>query len=673
MGLDNKLDKNNIENFMSLTSLQQGMLFYYISDDKSSMYHEQLNLTIKGDIKLDLLQKSWNFVIANNEMLRTIFRWKGIEKSIQVVLKNHEVPIKYMDFANEVDKESLIKEIKLKDLNNKLDITRETLRIYLCKLDEDTHKMIISNHHILYDGWSNGIILRELMEVYSCLYKSKDPQKTNKTKFSQFIKYINSINKDEERKYWTNYLANLEGKDDYFNCKEVGVHKEISYKIDSHKINKIKDFSKENKVLLSSILYGAWGILLQKFNNSNEVLFGTTVSGRPENINSIDKMVGLFINTIPLRVKLDSETTLIKLVHDLDENLNERRTYENTSLIDIKEYCGLKANEDIFNSIVTIENYPLDLNANRENVLSVKDFSIVEQTNYNMALEILTFDGIEFKFNFNSLSIDECVVKKLGMYLERIIDNLLNNPNILIEEIDLLPKEEKNQILHEFNDTKVNYPKDKTIHELFEAQVERTPDNIAVMFEDKKLTYKELNEMSDSLARILRDKGVKVDSIVGVMVERSLEMIVGIMGILKAGGAYLPIDPGYPKERIEYMLKDSKSKILLSKNALVESIEFHGEFIDLFDENLFKNDSSKLEQLSKSSNLAYVIYTSGTTGKPKGAMIEHRSLVNRLNWMQKKYPIGEKDTILQKTTYTFDVSVWEILWWSLVGAKVCML
>jgi Ca2+-binding EF-hand superfamily protein len=216
--LDSKLDKNNIENFMSLTSLQQGMLFHYINDEKSSMYHEQLNLIIKGDIKLDLLQKSWQIVIGNNEMVRTIFRWKEIEKPIQVVLKNHEVTIKYMDFANEVDKDKLIKAIKLDDLNGRIDITRETLRIYLCKLDENIHEMIISNHHILYDGWSNGIILKELMEAYSCLYEDKDPKKINKTKFSHFIKYLNSISKDDEKKYWSNYLDSLESKGDCFSC-----------------------------------------------------------------------------------------------------------------------------------------------------------------------------------------------------------------------------------------------------------------------------------------------------------------------------------------------------------------------------------------------------------------------------------------------------------------------
>ncbi|WP_077853794.1 non-ribosomal peptide synthetase, partial [Clostridium beijerinckii] len=254
-----------------------------------------------------------------------------------------------------------------------------------------------------------------------------------------------------------------------------------------------------------------------------------------------------------------------------------------------------------------------------------------------------------------------------------ILKVIVENREIELKEIDILSEEERHQILYEFNDTKADYPKDKTIQELFEEQVEKTPDNIAIVFEDKKLTYRELNEKSNSLARLLREKGVRPNSIVGIMVERSPEMIIGIMGILKSGGAYLPIDPTNPKERIEYMLFDSDSNILLSRKNLLIHINYNGEIIDLNDSDIFLNDTNNLELTNKSSDLVYVIYTSGTTGKPKGAMIEHRSLVNRLNWMQKKYPISEEDTILQKTTYTFDVSVWEIIWWSLVGAKVCIL
>lgn len=210
MGIGDKLDRNNIDNFMSLTSLQEGMLFHYISDELSTEYHELLSLTIIGDVRVDLLQRSWNFVIENNEMLRTIFRWKGIDKPVQIVLKKHQVLIQYLDLVNELDKDKVLENIKSRDLSNRIDITRETLRIYLCKLENYKYEMIISNHHILYDGWSNGVILKELMEAYTCLYENKELEKINKAKFSEFIKYIKNLNRYEQKNYWINYLKNLD-------------------------------------------------------------------------------------------------------------------------------------------------------------------------------------------------------------------------------------------------------------------------------------------------------------------------------------------------------------------------------------------------------------------------------------------------------------------------------
>lgn len=257
---EDKLSRNNIENFMSLTSMQQGMLFHYISDEHSSEYHEQLSLIILGDVKVDLLQRSWNFVIENNEMLRTVYRWKGIDKPVQIVIKKHQVLIKYLDFTSELDKNKAVENIKLQDLNNRIDITKETLRIYLCKLNDCKYEMIISNHHILYDGWSNGIILKELMEAYNCLYQSQDLKKINKTKFSEFIKYTKNLNKDKQRDYWVSYLGNSDGKNECFYCKESGTYKEFSYEIASAKTDKIKNFTKENKISLASVLYGAWGV-----------------------------------------------------------------------------------------------------------------------------------------------------------------------------------------------------------------------------------------------------------------------------------------------------------------------------------------------------------------------------------------------------------------------------
>ncbi|MCL2425093.1 MAG: amino acid adenylation domain-containing protein, partial [Oscillospiraceae bacterium] len=243
----------------------------------------------------------------------------------------------------------------------------------------------------------------------------------------------------------------------------------------------------------------------------------------------------------------------------------------------------------------------------------------------------------------------------------------------LLCDIEMLSEAERNQLLYDFNDTYADYPREKTIHQLFEEQVEKTPGNVALLFNGSSMTYDELNKRSNQLAWLLRDRGVKADSIVAIMTERSFEMIIGILGILKAGGAYLPIDPEYPEDRIEFMLNDSGADILLAQTKLSAKFTLDKYIIGLDDSSTYTGDAGNLKPICNANNLSYLIYTSGSTGKPKAVMIEHSAIVNRLNWMQKAYPLSEEDVILQKTTYTFDVSLWELLWWCFAGARTCLL
>ncbi|MFJ8519618.1 condensation domain-containing protein, partial [Lysinibacillus xylanilyticus] len=574
-----KLDRKNIENIMSLTSLQQIMLFNYIKDEESEECHEQLSLTISGDIKVDIFQKSWDFVVENNEMMRTVFRWKGIDKPVQIVKKSHGVTIQYFDFTDELEKGKMVEEVKLKDFSTRIDISKETLRVYLCKLENYKYEMIITNHHILYDGWSNGLILKELFEAYTCFYHGDRPKALTKTKFGEFVNYTLNLNGNDQKEYWNNYFNESDNARCCFEGKTKGEYKEIIYKLDNENSHKIEEFAKRNRISLAALLYSAWGVLMQKFSNSHEVIFGTTVSGRTDKIRDIDNMVGLFINIIPMTLKSEDKILLMDLVRNVDEVLSRRKDFENTPLIDIKENCGLKTNEDLFNSVVTIENYPLNISKN--NILSIEKFSMIERNNYNISLQILTFDGIEFKFDFNSLVVEEAIVDKFTKYLENIMICLIDNKDIRVSEIGLLSEEEKSQILYEFNNTKADYPNDKTIQKLFEEQVEKTPDRIAVVFEEKKLTYRELNEKANRLAWTLREKGAKPETIVAIMVERSVEMIVGVLAIIKSGAAYMPIDPNLPQDRVSYILQKSDANILVTESEFINNVDSNYEVIDI--------------------------------------------------------------------------------------------
>lgn len=431
-----KLEKKDVENIMSLTGMQQSMLLNYVEDEYSKAYHEQLSLTIAGEVHAEFLEKAWNFVIKNNELLRTVFRWESIERPVQIVKKNHEIKVQYFDLTNEPDKDKALENIKSEDLNYRIDITKETLRIYLCKLHSGKYEMIISNHHIIYDGWSSGIILNELFEAYSGFYHGRLPKLLTKTKFSEFVKYLKSLDKQEQREYWSNYF-NIYGEADCcFQGKGTGEFAVVRYKLDNEISNKIKEFAKSNRLSLAALLYAAYGILMHKLAGSQKVIFGTVVSGRTEKIRAIESMVGLFINVIPMIVNCPDNMLLIDLIRDIEKTLSERKSFENTSLSDIKEYCGLNTYEELFNSVVTIENYPLNINANSD--LAIERFSIFDQGSYNMNLQIFTFEGIEFKFDFNTLFIEEAVVKGLAQDLENIMCSLSDNRDMRVSEVELL-------------------------------------------------------------------------------------------------------------------------------------------------------------------------------------------------------------------------------------------
>jgi amino acid adenylation domain-containing protein len=693
-----RLNKKQVEDIFALTPMQEGILFHYLYEPQSVYYFEQLSLVITGELDPRLFERAWNVVIETNEMLRAVFRWKNLEHPVQVILKEHKLQWEYHDFSgSDISKKvSLIEKAKAEDRKRKFDLGDIAFRVTLCRLEKARYVMIISNHHILYDGWSNGILLKEFFQTYHTLAELKRKKDRwikppAKNFFEEFVQWIQNQDKDKQRQFWEEYLAGFTSraelpikikKRDTERSTGVGNHPVILEKTIK---DRLEFLARKHRLTLAAFFYCAWGILLQRYCGSEDVIFGTTVSGRSAPVKGIADMVGLFINTIPLRIRTGADETIMNLLAHIDDILPLREKYESTPLVDIKKYSAVENNEELFDSIVVVENYPLDRNLMRENKKSrgrglvVNSYSIVEVTTFDLTAAVTIGDKIKINFISNPLLFEESSIVRLSGHFTNILNGILKYVEKDISSIELLSEEERHQILIDFNKTAGQYPNDKTIHALFEEQAERTPDRLALVgaaprgcpaLAQHQMTYRELDERSDRLACLLIEKGVLADSIVGIKMKRSLAMIIGIFSILKAGGAYLPIDPDYPQERIDYMLADSGAKILLS--------EVNGE-CELIDAGLGNRLACSAVEgrlhLSPASaaSLAYIIYTSGTTGRPKGTMIRHHSLVNRLHWMQKKYPLDESDTILHKTPFTFDVSVWEIFWWAVVGARVCLL
>lgn len=680
-GKENRIGNQNVQDILSLTPIQQGMLFHYLQESETNVYTDQLCLHLSGTINLDLMHKAWEVVIDTNEMLRTVFRWEKLQKPVQIILKQADAPIGIYDLSHcdPLEKEERLQAIKQWDQNEKIDIRTAPFRVTLIQLDQKGCVMLMTNHHILYDGWSNGIILKEFVAAYDTLVKELLPEKQTKNSFKEFIKWLHNQNPETQKAYWMNYL---DGFDTVTKLPRVTHHGEgdptgieqFTLTIEKEVAERIQQWQREERVTTAAIFYTIWGMILQKYNNTDDIIFGTTVSGRNAKVPDMEAMVGLFINTIPLRVRSCPGQSIAQLIKEADQVLKERMEYENVPLVDIKSYSAIDPQEELFDSIMVIENYPLDKQLNdATNLLQLQSYSMLESTNYDLTLVLELYDQMKLKFIYPTPTLQNQFVQHMAQHFLNTLTFVLTHPTANISAIEMISNEEKDQLLYQWNQTTADYPRNTTLHAIFEAQAAKVPDRVAVIFDEQVLTYRELNEKANRLARRLREKGVKPESIVGVLAERSFEMLIGIYGILKAGGAYLPISPDYPEDRIQYLLADSETQILLTQRPYREAITFAGVVMDIEEEMNSPMESTNLQPINSPHNTAYIIYTSGSTGKPKGVVVEHKSVVNILTNLQNDYPLHTGDTYLLKTTFTFDVSITEIFGWFMGDGRLAIL
>ena len=706
-----RIDMQDIDDVLGLSPMQEGMLFHYLKEPESDYYFEQLCLHISGEIDLQFFEQAWNMIIKANEMLRTVFRWEKLEKPLQAILKKHKIKLHYYDFSNihgSISQE--IERLKRNDRIEKFDLHQVPFRVTLCKIEYCSYELIISNHHIIYDGWSNGIILKELLDVYNGLAQNRIPNLAVKTKYKEFIHrfhHQNNEEKNDEINYWKNYLHGLETPP-MLSIKKIAVKNAINNTsaahhktvLDTDTYIELDNYLKKSKITAAALLYSAWGILLQKYNNVDDTVFGTTVSGRNIPLKGIAEMVGLFINTLPMRIQMEIEPQTGETVHQFLSRINHellvREKYETSSLVDIKKYGDIEGNNELFDTLMVIENYPLDRRLKEQNSeLVIDSYAIFERTHYDLTVAVtlpIAKEEITIDIYYRDEFFENDAIQRLALHYKTVIKNLLNNACLAVKAIEILTVTEKQELLFDFNHTGPDYPGDKTIPQLFTGQVEKSPDNMALVGVTSvetlratslqyqyqyqyQITYSQLNEKSDLLKEVLIEKGILPDTIVGIMMERSVDLIIGILGILQAGAAYLPINPNYPDERINYMLKDSGAKLLAVANDKEGEKLRSWEGEKIFLESIIHNSNplkGRPRRGLQHSNLAYVIYTSGSTGQPKGVPITYANLSPLLHWGYQSLRITPYDRTVQNLSYFFDWSVWEIFITLTAGAGLYM-
>ncbi len=671
-----------IKDLYPLTPLQEGMLFHALYDSSSTAYFEQISYRLKGKLEVSLVEKAIQKLSQRHDILRTVFLYENMDRPIQVVLKEIVPEVIFEDIKTidtEEEKEAYIRNFKDRDKKRSFDLSKDTLmRVSILQLSDIDYEVIWSHHHILMDGWCLGILMTEFSQIYHSLAENNSPTLPQVTPYSRYIDWLESQDKEQSRKYWSKYLSSYDEIASIPKSKEkkisAGSYRNERYisNISVEKTRKLSQISGKMGVTLNTIIQTVWGILLSKYNNKKDVVFGAVVSGRPSQIAGIESIVGLFINTIPVRIQYDKNTQFDALLEQVQKEALKSESHHYYPLAEIQAASELK--QKLIDHIIIFENYPIGEQIEKL-PLNISQVEVFEQTNYALNLIVSPADKLSIKFGYNANVYDGKFVQTLAGHFLRIIDQIMEDEKANINELELITEEEKNQVLYEFNSTETYYPKDKTIHELFEEQVKKTPEAVALVFKDQKLTYRELNNRANQLAHYLLSLGIGPDVPVGIYGEGSIEMVVGLIGILKAGGAYVPLDPGYPRERVAFMLKDSKVPVLLTQRNLVRKLPEHELRVICLDmdwKKISKLSDQNLIDRVKGKNLAYTIFTSGSTGKPKGVQIPHQALTNFLYSMSKQPGLTEKDVLLAVTTICFDIAALELYLPLIVGAQVVL-
>ncbi|WP_139487924.1 non-ribosomal peptide synthase/polyketide synthase [Brevibacillus dissolubilis] len=671
---------HTIEKIYPLANMQKGMLFHAMEDASSTAYFQQTVMQLRGVVDPAILEDSFNEIMQRHEILRASFEFQRVEEPRQVIMEQRNAEFAYMDIRDlsHPDKDMYVEKVLNQDKAKGFDLSKDTLmRVSLIRTEEASYTLVWSHHHILLDGWCLGIIFGELFQIYGAKLKGVAHQLKEPKPYSDYIRWLVDQDTEEGESYWRRYLEGYE--------EQAAIPKAANSTGDKPYARKEKllQFSKEltagltqlanrNSVTFNTVLQSIWGLVLAKYNNTDEVVFGTVVSGREAQVDGIEEMIGLFINTIPVRIKLDSHSRFQDVLELVQGDAIESNSFNYMNLAEVQALSHL--NKDLIDHIMVFENYAIDTGAieqgNSGIGFDVASIQAEEQSNYGFLIAATPGEQLTLALTYDGNQYDEELITNIELHIRRIAEQVVADESKKVAEIELLSDKERDTLLHTFNDTAADYPRDIAIHQLFEQQVEKTPENIAVVYEDQALTYRELNERANQLARTLREHGVGPDHLVGIMTERSVDMIVGLFAILKAGGAYVPVDPSYPEERIRYMLEDSGVSILLLQSHLNDRVSFTGTRLIMENAECYHVDGSNLENVALPHHLAYVIYTSGTTGKAKGTLIEHKNVVRLLFNDRNLFDFNDTDTWTMFHSFCFDFSVWEMYGALLYGGKL---
>jgi amino acid adenylation domain-containing protein len=667
---------------------QERLWFLAQLEEATATYNIPGAIRLSGHLNVEALQFALSEIVRRHEILRTSF--VSVEGTpVQVINPEATLSFKVVDLQNyeATEREALVQQETKSEAITPFDLKIAPLiRCSLLQLETTESVLLLTMHHIISDGWSIGILLQELSTLYSAYIQGEvSPLAELEIQYADFAmwqrQWLNESVLEEQLDYWKQQLAKLPEllqlpTDRPRPAIQTYRGQTQNFILDTELTQKLHDLSGKSGTTMFMILQAALATLLSRYSGQSDFTIGSPIGNR--NRREIEPLIGFFVNTLVLRTKFEDNPSFEELLARVRETTLQ--AYEHQDVPFEKVVEALKperslSHSPLFQVMFSLENTPmgeLELSDMTLNFLEVE--SVTAKFDLTLSMKE-TSSGLMGTWEYNTDLFDDSTIERMAGHFPNLLEAIVENPQQRVEELPLLTDREQHQLLVEWNNTQTEYPQDKCIHELFEEQVEKTPNAVAVVFEEQQLTYRELNHRANQLARYLQEKGVKPEVLVGICVERSIEMVVGLLGILKAGGAYVPLDPSYPTERLEFMLQDAQVPVLLTQQCLVDFLPEHQAQMVCLDshwETIAIQSQENVASEVAVDNLAYVIYTSGSTGQPKGVCVAHKGLCNMTQTQKILFDVESTSHVLQFASISFDASVWEIFMAIVNGAMLVL-
>lgn len=677
---------HGVQESFRLSPMQEGMFFHHLSLGKPGVDCEQIVCSLTEPLDLDLFQQAWARVAARHAAFRCEIRFETDSEDPRQVI-HHQVTLPWhVDDWRHLSGAAL--EVALADYlrtdrDRGFDLSQAPLmRFAVFQTGDDQYQIVWTFHHILFDGRSFAPLLQEAFATYQTLRDGGVPDLPQTRPFREHIDWLECQDFEQHESFWRERLAGFSAPTalpspvttpDSKARDERGHHVVTLARETSEAL---RELAADLDVTMNTLIQGAWALLLGRHSGEQDVVFGAIRACRHSSVSNAQDITGVFINTVPIRVSLTPETVVADWLRSLRARDLELRAVEQTPLVTVQGWSEVPAGTPLFDSVIVFDSLLLD---SRMKALGeewqCRDFQLHEQTSFPLTLYANNEPELHLQLAFDGQRYDEATASQLMAHLETLLGALATHQDATLAALPMLTEGERQQLLFDWNNTAVDYPESARVHELFEQQAARTPDATAVVFRGQHLTYAQLNERANQLAHHLRAMGVGSDVLVAISTDRSVDMMVGLLGILKAGGAYLPLDPSYPASRIEFMLRDSKASVLVTQEQLLGQLPTESMQCVCLDadwEEIAAQPSTNPDSGGAANDLAYVIYTSGSTGKPKGVMVEHGNVVNFFAGMDERIPHDSGGVWLAVTSLSFDISVLELFWTLARGFKVVL-